>query len=400
MWYVLIALLLVAAVAYMYIARRQQWETWTILQANKEIYESRLKELEDDLEQGAISPKDMVLAKQELQKTFVTEIDNPDDVVEHKPANVGVITLILVVLAGGLYLWAGSWQQQQQADRAWDTLPKLSEWLLGDESAAPQSDEEFWEYALGLRQRLMDDPEPNAWTLYGRMMMQLQQIEQALESFERSYRLEADNISNLTVYSQALILSGSDNDLARANRFLGRVLQLDSRNIEAFGLMGVVHFERADYERAVTAWDMALRLMGENDPRYASIQNSLQQAQDRLEGNVMTLTVNVDISETLRNEMPWTATLYVFVRDPDGGSAPIAVTRQRVMDFPVTVTLTDEDMMLEGASLSNAASWLVGARLTVGDSMERRSGDFEARPRLVERQAGQQVQLVLTELIP
>lgn len=400
MWYALIVLLLVAAVVYMFIARRHQWETWTILQANKEIYESRLAELEDDLQQGVISEKDMVLAKQELQKTFVTEISDPDDVVEPKPASIGVLTLILVLLAGGLYLWAGSWQQQQQADRARDTLPQLSAWLLGDESAAPQSDEDFWAYALGLRQRLMDEPDPNAWTLYGRMMLQLQQIEQALESFERSYRLEADNVANLTVYSQALILSGSDHDLARANRHLGRVLQMDSRNIEAFGLMGVVHFQRADYDRAATAWDMALLLMEPHDPRFASIQSSLQQARDRLAGNVMTLTVNVDISETLRNEMPWTATLYVFVRDPDGGSAPIAVTRQRVMDFPVTVTLTDDDMMLEGANLSNAASWLVGARLTTGDTMERRSGDFEARPLLLERQAGQQIQLVLTEWIP
>ncbi|WP_194756934.1 c-type cytochrome biogenesis protein CcmI [Aliidiomarina indica] len=400
MWYLLIALLLAFALVFLWLARRQQWETWTIIQANKEVYESRLQELQEDLEQGVISDKELLLAKQELQKTFVTEIDNPDELVQAKPANIWVLGLILVLLAGGVYVIDGSWKQQQQADRAWDSLPQLSDWLLGDDSAAPQNEDDLWEYALGLRQRLANEPEENAWTLYGRMMMQLQQLEQALEAFARSHRMNPNNISNLTVYSQALIFSGTDRDLAMANRYLGRVLEQDNRNVEAFGLLGVVHFERADYERAVAAWDMALMMMDERDPRYASIQNSLQQAQDRLDGTVMTLTVTIDISETLRNEMPWTANLFVFVRDPDGGSAPIAVTRQRVTDFPVTVTLTDDDMMLEGASLSNASSWLVGARLTTGDTMERRSGDFEARPRLLERETGQQVRIVLTELIP
>lgn len=399
MWYFLLALLLVLAIVFMVLARRNQWETWTIEQANKEIYESRILELEEDVRQGVISEKERVHAEKELLKTFVTDIHDPDAKVEKKPAGMLIPTVILVVLAVGIYIYDGSWQQQQRSDRAHEALPGLSAWLQGDQSAAPRSEEDLWTYALGLRQRLMEEPEPNAWSLYGRLMMQVRQLEQALEAFEMAYRLEPNNYNNLMSYSQALIMSGSDHDLSLAARNLRMVLQQNGTNIEALGLLGIVHFERADFERAAASWDMALRLMDEADPRYSAIADSLQQAQDRLDGTVTTLTVTVDITEALRNEMAWVTNLYVFVRDPDGGREPIAVTRQRVTDFPVTITLTDEDAMLEGVDLSSASSWLVQARLTTGETMERRRGDFESRPMLIERESGRQIRITLVDMV-
>lgn len=400
MWYVMIALLLVLAILMLWLARRQIWESWTLEQANKEIYESRLLELEEDLGQGLISEKELILAKKELKKAFVTDVHDPDAAVSIKPVGFIVPSVLIAVLAVGIYVYDGSWMQQQRSDQAQEILPKLSEWLLGDMDAAPQTRDEMWTYALGLRQRLMDNPDANAWSLYGRMMMQLEQLEQALEAFSKSYEMEPNNYSNLMSYSQALIVSGTDQELNRAARFLGNILQENPQNPEALGLLGIVNFERADFERAAQAWEMALMLMEETDPRYASIQSSLEQARERADGSVMTLVVTIDISETMRNELSPVNNVFLFVRDPDGGSAPIAVTRQRVTDFPITITLTDADAMLDDVNLSSASSWLVQARVTTGDTMDRRSGDMEARPVLVERESGRQMRIVITEMIP
>ncbi|EGN74669.1 cytochrome c-type biogenesis protein CcmI [Idiomarina sp. A28L] len=400
MWYVMIALLLVLAILMLWFARRQIWESWTLEQANKEIYESRLLELEEDLGQGLISEKELILAKKELKKAFVTDVHDPDAAVSIKPVGFIVPSVLIAVLAVGIYVYDGSWMQQQRSDQAQEILPKLSEWLLGDMDAAPQTRDEMWTYALGLRQRLMDNPDANAWSLYGRMMMQLEQLEQALDAFSKSYEMDPNNYSNLMSYSQALIVSGTDQELNRAARFLGNVLQENPQNPEALGLLGIVNFERADFERAVQAWEMALMLMDESDPRYASIQSSLEQARERADGSVMTLVVTIDISETMRNELAPVNNVFLFVRDPDGGSAPIAVTRQRVTDFPITITLTDADAMLDNVNLSSAPSWLVQARVTTGDTMDRRSGDMEARPVLVERESGRQMRIVITEMIP
>ncbi|RUO18317.1 c-type cytochrome biogenesis protein CcmI [Aliidiomarina iranensis] len=400
MWYLMIALLLILAILMLWLARRQIWESWTLEQANKEIYESRLLELEEDLGQGLISEKELATAQRELKKTFVTDVHDPDANVAIKPVGFIIPSILIAVLAVGIYVYDGSWQQQQRSDQAQEVLPKLSEWLLGDMDAAPQTRDEMWTYSLGLRQRLMDNPDANAWSLYGRMMMQLEQLEQALGAFEKSYELEPNNYSNLMSYSQALIVSGTDQELNRAARFLGNVLQENAQNPEALGLLGIVNFERAQFERAAQAWEMALMVMDENDPRYSSIESSLADARQRADGSVMTLTVTVDISETMRNELSPVNNLFLFVRDPDGDAAPIAVRRQRVTDFPVTITLTDGDAMLDGVNLSSAVSWLVQARVTTGDTMDRRSGDMEARPVLVEKESGLQMRIVITEMIP
>ena len=163
-----------------------------------------------------------------------------------------------------------------------------------------------------------------------------------------------------------------------------------------------MYYERADFERAVVVWDTTLMLIDEDDPRYAAIVNSKAQAQARVDGTVTTLTVTVDLSEAIRNEMAMSPvnTLFLFVRDPDGGSAPVAVVRQRISDFPITITLTDEHAMVENVNLSSANSWLVQARLTSAETMERRQGDMESRPILVEREIGQQTRIVITELVP
>jgi hypothetical protein len=55
--------------------------------------------------------------------------------------------------------------------------------------------------------------------------------------------------------------------------------------------------------------------------------------------------------------------------------------------------------MVENLNLSSASSWLVQARITTGDTMDRRQGDMEARPMLVERESGRQIRIVITELI-
>ncbi|MCC5855568.1 MAG: c-type cytochrome biogenesis protein CcmI [Idiomarina sp.] len=398
MWYVILVVLMLVAVALLFVARRQQLSTWSTLQANKEVYESRLEEIEEDLAQGLLSQKDLANAQRELQKSFVTDVHDPDEKVEMKPANVWWIAVVLVVAAGGIYIADGSWQQQRQADQARAELEERSRRLLSNSGEAAET-QEIVMFALGLRQRLQEQPDAGAWSLYGRLMMQLRQTDQAIEAFERSRQLNSTNVGNLLAYSQALIMSGSDPDLARAARFIRQILESDRTNSEALGLLGVVAYERGDFNQAVQAWELTLQIMDEQDPRYAVIQGSLEDARGRADGSVLTLTVTVDISETMRNELPFNATLFVFVRDPDGERAPIAVTRQRITDFPITVTLTDDDAMTPDRTLSSVRNWLVGARVTASGTIELRQGDMEARPRLIERENRQQIELRITEMI-
>ncbi|CUS47154.1 MAG: cytochrome c-type biogenesis protein CcmI [Idiomarinaceae bacterium HL-53] len=398
MWMVALVILLIVGVAVLFVARQQQASTLSTLQANKAVFSSRLAEIEEDFQQGLLSEKDLANAKRELQKTFVTDVHDPDEAVEAKPASLTWIIAILVVSSVGLYMLSGSWQQQRTADEALATIEERFAALQSNRSGAVDR-EELELFALGLRQQLEARPDAGAWSMYGRIMMQLDYLDESLQAFERSRQLDPNNQSTLVMYSQVLVASGSDPDLARAAGFIRQVLEESPRNIEALGLLGVIAFERGDFDRAVQAFELTLRLMQDEDPRYATIERALQDARDRAEGNVITLTVNVDISETLRNEMRPGSTLFVFVRDPDGGRAPVAVYRQAVSDFPITVNITDANAMTPDRKLSDLENWLVGARLSTTGTIELTTGDMEARPVLVEGGVSQSLSIRITEYI-
>lgn len=398
MWYIALAILLIAAVLLMLLVKRQQHTAYSIQAANRELYDSRLEELAADNAEGSITDEDYQAAILELKKSFVA--DNADDErpILEKPANMLVPVLLLVGITLVLYFWMGdSWRQQQRADDALAQLSELSQQIVGDNSMQASA-EDIETFALGLRQRLQQEPDAGAWMLYGRLMMQMRQIEQATEAYERSLSLDPGRTATLIAHSQALIMQGSDGDLARAARNIRRVLENQPMNAEALGLLGIIAYERGDFEQAGQAWSIALQLIDESDPRYAAIENSLRSVEQRLSGDLIYITVTVNISDELRNELPPQANLFVFVRDPDGQRAPAAVVRQPISDLPVTLTLSEEDAMVEGHTLATIQSWLVGARLTTGDTIDIRPGVMEARPRLVETESGQQIELTITEM--
>ncbi|MCC5880425.1 MAG: c-type cytochrome biogenesis protein CcmI [Idiomarina sp.] len=398
MWYIALAILLIAAVLLMLLVKRQQHTAYSIQAANRELYDSRLEELAADNAEGSITDEDYQAAILELKKSFVA--DNADDErpILEKPANMLVPVLLLVGITLVLYFWMGdSWRQQQRADDALAQLNELSQQIVGD-NAMQASAEDIETFALGLRQRLQQKPDAGAWMLYGRLMMQMRQIEQATEAYERSLSLDPGRTATLIAHSQALIMQGSDGDLARAARNIRRVLENQPMNAEALGLLGIIAYERGDFEQAGQAWSIALQLIDESDPRYAAIENSLRSVEQRLSGDLIYITVTVNISDELRNELPPQANLFVFVRDPDGQRAPAAVVRQPISDLPVTLTLSEEDAMVDGHTLATIQSWLVGARLTTGDTIDIRPGVMEARPRLVETESGQQIELTITEM--
>lgn len=397
MWYLMLFILLAIAVGVLVLARRQQATIYTIEASNRALFEARLQELAADRGEGTLSEEDYERAVMELKKSFVAENADDEKAIIEKPAGVVLPIVVLVLISVGLYYTLDSWRLQQRAADARAALPELSERIIGD-SNAQATQEEMETFALGLRQRLAEEPDAGAWMLYGRLMMQQRQLEQALEAFERSLQLEPDRISTLITYSQALIMSGSDVDLGQAARNIRRVIDAQPMNAEALGLLGVIAYERGDYEQAQQAWEMTLEVLSPNDPRYAAIEESLREVAERLEGNVLFLTVTVDISSELRNEMPANANLFVFVRDPDGQRAPAAVVRQRVSDFPTTVTLTEDNAMVDGHTLATIDSWLVGARLTTSETIEVRPGVMEARPRLLDKESGQSITLTISEL--
>ncbi|WP_258240040.1 MULTISPECIES: c-type cytochrome biogenesis protein CcmI [Pseudidiomarina] len=393
-------LALLAFFLVLFFGVRQTAQRRTRLDVNRELYEQRKQELAQENADGLLSEHALRAAERELDKRFVSENAELEQLEEHAIGRgIWLPAVIIVVFAVVGYALFGSWQQQQQADEARKALPELAQQVLNNQQSTP-TQAELESFALGLRQRLQQDGGDGlTWMLYARAATALQRYEQALEAYAHAYKLEPQRPGILLGYAQLLINLGGPEQLQTAARLLSELLQVEPQNIDALSLTGAVAYQRGDYEQAVQAWQLLIQLMPANDPRRDAVQEALSDAQEQQAAEAQQLRVTVEISEALRAQVPADATLFVFVKAVDGAPMPAAVVRQPVSEFPVEVLLSDAQAMLPDYKMSQLNQWQVEARISTDDRIEIARGDLGAEAKVVEAKASAEVTLIISQTL-
>lgn len=377
--------------------RRQQDQQRTRLDVNRELYEQRKLELVQERDDGYLTAEAYSRANAELDKRFVTENSELEHLHDQQVGrSIWLPAVLLVVMTLVLYGLFGSWSLQRQADQALAQLPELGQKVLAD-SSAQTTPEELETFALGLRQRLAKEPDDAvAWLVYARVMTAMAQLEQAIDAYEKSLELEPSRTGTLLSYAQLLIQTGDESFMPQAAQMLQQVLQQQPDNQEALSLLGFVAFQRGDWDMAVTAWELLLELIPPTDERYQPVSAAVADAKQQLTAAQQQLTVTIEVAAAVQEQIPEGATLFVYVRAPEGPGMPAAVVRQPVSDFPVTVTLSDANAMLPDYRLSQLNQWQVMARISADEQIDAAPGDFDAEAVVVEP-GTQSVALVITE---
>ncbi|SFR44268.1 cytochrome c-type biogenesis protein CcmI [Pseudidiomarina maritima] len=384
-----IALILAVALAgglfLLLTGRRQRDQQRTRLDVNRELYEQRKLELVQEREDGLLTDNAFERANAELDKRFVTENSELEQLHDQQVGrNIWLPAVLLVVLTIVLYSLFGSWSLQRQADEAVQALPELGKKVLTNDNAQTTR-EELETFALGLRQRLAREPnDAVAWLVYARSMTALGQLEQAIEAYKKSLQIEPNRIGTLLSYTQLLLQTGDDSMMPEAASLLRRVLEQEPSNQEGLSLLGFVAFQRGDWQQAITAWELLLQQIPEADERYEPVATAVADAKQRLQATELELTVTVDVTEASKALIPEGATLFVYVRAAEGPGMPAAVVRQPVTEFPVTVTLSDANAMLPDYRMSQLNQWQVMARISADEQIDAAEGDLDATPVIIE----------------
>lgn len=381
----IVAVALAGAIFLLITGRRQREQQRTRLDVNRELYQQRKLELVQEREDGLLTEEAFARANAELDKRFVTENTELEQVHDQQVGRSIWIPAVLVVLTTVvLYSLFGSWSLQRQADEALAALPELGQKVLTQQDAQT-TPAELATFALGLRQRLAQDPnDAVAWLVYARAMIALGHFEQAQEAYKKSLELEPNRVGTLLGYAQLLLQSSDESLLREAAVHLQRALELEPFNMDGLSLLGFVAFQRGDWQQAVTAWELLLHQLPQNDERYQPIAAAVAEAKQRLSASELELTVTVQVSEAAQAAIPEGATLFVYVVAADGPRMPAAVVRQPVTEFPVTVTLSDANAMLPDYRLSQLTHWQVMARISADEQIDAAPGDLDAEPIVIE----------------
>ena len=376
------------------------------------IYEQRLVELQADLDNQRIDSQNYSEAIIELKRRLLNELSPEKSLNSRGDNRIFALTgaAFLIALAGIFYAMTGSQQQIAAWHDAMDNLADYGQRAVM-QKGEPLTKNELQAFALALRTKLSQSGDDEvAWMLLGRVALMLNEFDMAKQSFDKTLKINPDNMQALVSYSQVLLLEGSEENMTRAAGMLSKVLQAQPNNLDAISLLALIAFERKDWLQAKAAFEVLLASMDESDTRYAMINQRISEIDLQIaQQNVATsgdqlaaqsIQVTVDIDRQLADKQPNNGILFVFAKAAKGSPMPLAVVKLTDYSFPITVELSDANAMMAGLNLSSASEIIISARISNDDSVMPSTGELEGHSQVLASKEVRQVQLNIDTLIP
>ena len=341
-------------------------------------------ELSDDVAAGLLPPEDFFAAAKDLDPTPIEQaVRQP-----RRSYRWSWPALVFVPLAAAILYWQiGDWRAAIQGDRA-AVLHSANVMLA--------------ELKTHLRAHPKDE---SGWITLGHADSAMGDYAAAAVAYAQAVRLDHKQDPDLlAAWGEAQVLAdpGHLNDQERA--IFAAVLKADPDNVRGLWYGGLLALADGDRTTAIANWQ---RLLGQPVPapmaafirsRLTQLGASATAVTPAVAANGPRLDVTVKLAPELASQAKPGETLFVFVRNPQGG-APFAVHRLTVTRFPVTVALGDNDAMLAGDDLSHADGPIeITARLSsTGEAMPQK-GDLFGAQRMTLAHGDQKITITINRI--
>lgn len=319
-------------------------------------------------------------SRAEIEQRVLEEGMVVEDGADQRPAAGWAITLILIVPLSALLVY-GFIGEPDALD------PKTHVAQTNPEDVTP---EQFAGLVEQLAERLEADPsDETGWIMLARSYMMLGQFDTAAETWARLRDNAPDSPEVLTEWADLLVAARQGDFEGEPRRLIERALEVAPTHFKALALAGAAAFERQDYNGASAYWERILTEVPEDDPAYASVIASINEARSRggmelfdvpASARLLGVDGSIRLAERLADSrMPADAVVYIFARPPEGGM-PFAAIR-----FPASAMPTRFDFR-DAQRISNAPlpdEIVVAARISMNGDAAPSSGDLESATLLV-----------------
>lgn len=207
----------------------------------------------------------------------------------------------------------------------------------------------------------------------------------ALPYYQRLEALYPNDADVLAQLAQArYLLNGRQVD-EQTQALLNRAFAINPQQATALGVLGIDAFAAGRYSEALTYWQSLLQVLPPNSAEAGVIAGGIAEskrlamAAGDLQGLAVTVAVNADLGPTPAG------VLFVVAKSADGSPMPVAAMRlplSAALDqkWPVTVYLTDSDVIRQGKVLADFPELVVSAHISLAGTAIRRAGDWLAEP--------------------
>ena len=264
-----------------------------------------------------------------------------------------------------------------------------------------------------LEEKLKSNPDDvRGWELAGRTYMSLKDYDNARIAYDRLNQLVPGNPDNLAALADATIMASQNRYTDESRELVELALSIDPDHINALWLAGLGSLSLGEYEAAIAHLEN-LKVQAANDAatveqvdmliaRGRQLQDNVQDPQDSRAGPTggRTVSLVVDVDESLRGDLPLNGVLYVYAKAQAGPPAPLAVSRTSIGEFPVDVVLDESMAIMPEMTLAAYDDILVGARISASGNATPEPGDLESKDSPLDQNDGNgPVRLVIDSVV-
>ena len=168
-------------------------------------------------------------------------------------------------------------------------------------------------------------------------------------------------------------------------------------NVQAVWMSAMLDTQEGNLAGAINKWEKLDALLVGLPEQQSRIRNLLSQARTTLsespssgltpttrpsdattDVDLISVTIEVSLSNELPAPIQDDMLVYVYARAASGPPMPLAVKQLRVSDLPSTVTLTENDAMIDGMTLARFPQVVLGARVSITGEPTAQPGDIQS----------------------
>jgi cytochrome c-type biogenesis protein CcmH len=417
---VAVALALAFVLPFLLRNNKQEHEKAARRDINLAVYRDQMKDLKIELSNTQLSPEQFLASKLELETRAAEDALAHEDRVATPVASrrLGfVLAGVLPVAAIGLYFALGNP----------GVLSAVASGQSGATAAADAAptEEDILRMVQQIEARTKANPtDSEAWEALATANAMMARWPEALQAYQKTYELLPKKPSVMSGYAEAIAMTSNLVLAGRPIELVTLALQTDPNNKKALELAGIHAYQNQDFAQSVKFLD---RLQPQLPPgsRYTqeilAMRNEAQRLA-QLGGGAQTAGVtsssppdgqaaapplanaansivgSVDVAAALQSRVGSQDTIYLIARAGEGGP-PLAATRVKVGQFPLSFSLDDSMAMNPANTLSGHKQVVVLARISASGNPIAQPGDLEGRITGVAVGA-KDVKLVIDRVLP
>lgn len=380
---------------------------------NRLVYEKKIDELKQDLGNDTIDIEQFEIAKSDLHRTLIDDISGQKELKLNYSNKILPFIIVLAVplvaiiiylkLNNGLILLSTDFQNQLQTDQQ-DQMQSIENAISS------------------LEDKLKKNPNDiDGWVMLGRSYLMLERYEHAIDAYQRANELSnSADPAILVSYGEARVFASGQKIDQRSRSLFEKALLVDPGYEKALWYAGLAAYQMDDYEASIKHWEKliqnvpteqqevrsALEIYLNDAKQKAGIEvvsggeSSKSPVENTALNNKASITVNVSLSDALRNKITDTDILFIYARAISGPRMPLALVKLTAQDLPTTVILDDSVAMMPSMALSSLDQVEVVARISKSGQALMQSGDIFGKVQPVSTNMSETVDVIIDRAEP